>query len=72
MHFPDEDLCMALGLNGVFSYSPSKKPEASTLNDYDNQNIFLTISNINPHNKIYSENERAIIDYEGNMIEKRI
>jgi len=40
------------------------------LNDYDNKILFLTTGNINPHNKIYSKNERAMLDHEGNAIEK--
>ena len=40
------------------------------LNDYNNRILFLTTGNINTHNKIYSENERAMLDHEGNMIER--
>ena len=40
------------------------------LNDFNNKILFLTTGNINPHNKIYSENELAMLDHEGNMIEK--
>ena len=40
------------------------------LDDYDNRILSLTTGNINPHNEIYSENERSMIDNEGNKIEK--
>ena len=40
------------------------------LNDCKNKILFLTTGNVNPHNKIYSENERAMLDHEGNVIEK--
>ena len=70
IHFPDENLRIPLRLHGVFSYFPSKKPLVGVLNDYNNKILFLTTGNINPHNKIYSENEQAMLDHEGNMIEK--
>ena len=70
MYFPDENLRMPLRLYGIFSYFPSKKPLVGVLNDYNNKILFLITGTVNPHNKIYSENEQAILDHEGNMIEK--
>ena len=70
MQFPDEDLRMTLRFHVIFSYVPSKKPLVIVLNDYDNKILFLTTRNVNPHNKIYSENERAMLDHEGNITEK--
>ena len=49
---------------------PSKKPLVRLLNNYDNNKLFLTNGNLNPHDKFYSENEQVILDHEGNMIEK--
>ena len=37
------------------------------LNQNNNNALFLTNSKIYPHNKIYTENKRAIVDYEGNI-----
>ena len=31
---------------------------------------FLTTGNVNQHNKIYLENERAMLEHKGNIIEK--
>ena len=52
----------------MFSNFPSKKPSVGALNDYEK--IFLTIGNFNPHNKIYSENERVMFYNAGNMRKK--
>ena len=70
MCFLDEDLRMPLSLHGVFSCFPSKNPSASASNDYENKILFLTTGNVNPHSKIYSENERAMLDHECNIREK--
>ena len=69
-HFPDVNLQMPLMLYGICSCFPSKKPLIGVLNDHDDKILFLTTYNVNTHNKIYSENERAMLDHEVNMIEK--
>ena len=70
IHFPNENLRTPLRLHGIFSYFSSKKPLVGVLNDYNNKFLFLTTGNINPHNKIYSENDRSMLDDEGNVIGK--
>ena len=67
-HFSDEDLLIPLSFHVIFSYFTSKNPFVSKLNGYDNEILFLTTGNINPHNKIYSENERYVLDHEGNVM----
>ena len=69
MHFPDENLHMPLSLHGIFSYFPFKNPLVGVLNDYNNMHTSIT-GNVNPHNKIYSENELAMLDHKENIIEK--
>ena len=69
-HFLDEDLRMAIRLYGIFSYFSSKKLSISELDDYDTNILFLETGNINLHNEVCLENERAMIDHEGNIIEK--
>ena len=61
---------MPLGLHSVFSHFQSKKLLVSVLIDYDNNILFLTTCNMNLYNKIYTENERSILDHEENVIEK--
>ena len=63
---------MSLMLHDIFSHFPSKNLLVSVLNNYDNNILLLTTDNMNLHNKIYSENERAMIDHEGNITKKRI
>ena len=61
---------MPLRLHRTLSCFPSKNQLVSALNDHDDKILFLTTYNVNTHNKIYSENERAMLDHEGNIIEK--
>ena len=61
---------MPVSLCGIFSYFICKNPPDSALNDYDYKILFLTTGNVNPHSKIYSENERAMLDHECNIREK--
>ena len=68
MPFPDENLRMPLRLHKIFSYFPSKKPLVCALNYYNDKILFLTTGNVNPHNKIYSDKERVMLNHEGNMI----
>ena len=71
IYFPDEKFRIPLLLHGIFSYFPSKKPSTNVLSLTNNNNVlFLTSGSINPHSKIFSENERAMVDHEGNMREK--
>ena len=43
----------------------------NVLSQTNNKNVlFLTSGFIDPHIKIFSENERAMVDHEGNMREK--
>ena len=70
MCFPEENSRIPLGLHGVFSCFPSSKPSLDVLNDNDFKVLFLTIGQIDPHNKMHGENERTMLDHEGNTIDK--
>ena len=70
IYFPNENVRIPLLLHGIFLYFPFKKPSLNILNQNNNNVLFLTNSKINLHNKIYTENEQAIVDYEDNIREK--
>ena len=63
---------MPLKLNGIFSYFPSHKPSDSMLNDESINVLLLTPEGPwNPHSDVYSRNEDGMLDYDGNMVDKK-
>ena len=68
----EENLRIPLKLNGIFSYFPSHKPSDSMLND-ESINVLLLTSEgpWNPHSDVCSRNEDGMLDYEGNMVDKK-
>jgi len=67
--FEGSDLRIPLQLNGIFSYFHSRIPTLKELHECEK--IFLTpdSNDWNPHCSSYERNERAMLDYEGNMSE---
>ena len=68
--FPDDDFRIPLSLWGVFSYFPTSKPTARVMMDTVGVYI-LTPSRWNPHCDSYATNEENMMDWEGNMVDKR-
>ena len=68
--FPDMKLLVPLWLSGTFSYFPSRKPSLKELEDSEDVYL-LTPSHFNPHDDAYTKNERNMVDWEGNMIDKQ-
>jgi hypothetical protein len=70
IYFPDNDFQIPLSLWGVFSYFNTSKPSAEqTMNVEDV--YLLTPSTMNPHCDAYASNEDSMLDWEGNMVQKR-
>jgi hypothetical protein len=68
--FPDSNnFRIPLSLWEVFSYFPTSKPTARTLNEIK-EVYMLTPSRWNPHQDAFATNEESMIDWEGNLIEK--
>ena len=65
------DLRIPLQLIGVFSYFHTRKPTSKEL--FDKDKIFLTpdSSNWNPHCLSFEQNERTMLNYEGELNEPR-
>ena len=66
IYFEDSDFRIPLSLSGVFSFLPTTKPSSTMLNECEDV-YMLTPSNWNPHNPVYSSNERNMLDWQGNM-----
>ena len=69
IYFPETDFCIPLSLWGVFSYFPSSKLMAQTL---ETEEVYLlALSRWNPHCDLYAQNEENMLDWEGNMVERK-
>ena len=65
-----DHLRIPLQLHGTFSYFPTRKPTLTELNE--SEDIYeLTPEHFDPHNDGYALNESSMLDWEGNIIEKR-
>ena len=67
LRFDNNDLRIPLQLIGTFSYFHTRKPDPQEL--YDKDKIFLTpdSSDWNPHCLSFEQNERAMLNFEGEM-----
>jgi hypothetical protein len=68
--FPDSSLQIPLSLWGIFSYFDSSKPTEKHMVESDKVYL-LTLTNWNPHNDAYAENESSMLNWEGDMIESQ-
>ena len=70
IYFPDNDFRIPLSLWGVFSYfNTSKRSTEQMMNAEDV--YLLTPSTMNPHCDAYAMNEENMLDWEGNMAQRR-
>ena len=70
IYFPETDFRIPLSLWAVFSYFPSSKPMAQTLKE--TEEVYLQMpSHWNPHCDSYAQNEENMLDWEGNMVERK-
>ena len=70
MVFPETGLTIPLSLNGVFSYFPTTKPTQLMLSKPPDV-YMLTPTTWNPHSDSYAINEESILDWEGNIKDRR-
>ena len=70
IYFPETDFRIPLLLWGVFSYFPTSKPMAQTLKQTE-EVYLLTPSHWNPHCDSYAQNKENMLDWEGNMVERK-
>ena len=70
IYFPDNDLRILLSLWGVFSYFNTSKPSTEQMMDAEDVYL-LTPSMMNPHCDAYATNEENMLDWEGNMVQRK-
>jgi hypothetical protein len=68
--FPETDFFIPLKLWGIFSNFSTSKPSVTDFENTDDL-YTLTPTKFNPHSTSYAKNEANMVDWEGNMIEKR-
>ena len=71
VYFNEENLCTPLRLHGVFSYSPSNKLSNELMNDYTKVLLLTPDGTWNSNSDIYSSKEDNMVDYKGEMIERK-
>ena len=68
--FVETGFWIPLSLWGIFSYFPTSKPTHDDLLN-PNEVYILSPATWNPHSDAYSTNEESMLDWEGNMQQKR-
>ena len=70
IYFPDTEFRIPLSLWGVFSYFITLKP--STEQTMNAEDVYLLIPrSMNPNCDAYAMNEENMLDWEGNMVQRR-
>ncbi len=70
IYFPETDFRIPLSLWGMFSYFITSKPTAEQMMEAEDVYL-LTPSRMNPHCDAYATNEENMLDWEGNMIQRK-
>jgi hypothetical protein len=68
--FPETGFCIPMSLWGTFSYFPISKPMTKEMQETE-EIYLLTPSRWNSHSDAYAMNEDNILDWEGNLKEKK-
>ena len=66
----DANLRVPLYLHGIFSYFTTSKPTVDQIESIEDVYL-LTPESFNPHDVAYSLNEESMLDWKGNMVDKR-
>ena len=69
--FPGLDFRIPLSLWGVFSYFPTSIPTDKQLEECDDVYLLTPNGRWNPNTSVYAENEANMLDWEGNMVDKK-
>ncbi len=70
MCFPETDFRIPLSLWGMFSYFVTSRPTAKQMMEAEDV-CMLTPSSINPHCDSHATNEENMLDWEGNMAQRK-
>ena len=70
IYFPESEFRIPLSLWGMFSYFVTAKPTAEQM--IETEEVYLITPNrMNPHCDAYATNEENMLDWEGNMIQRK-
>ena len=70
IYFPETQFRIPMSLWGIFSYFPTSKPSEQDM--VESEEVYMmTPTKWNPHQSTYAENEENMLDWEGNMVERR-
>ena len=70
IYFPESEFRITLTLNGVFSGFSTSKPDIDTLRECEDIYL-LTPTRWDPHDSAYGLNEEGMVDWQGEMVEKK-
>ena len=72
IYFPSDSYRIPLSLWGIFSYFPCRCPTDLELNECNNVQLMTPDgSRWNPHSDVYARNEENMLDWEGQLVEKK-
>ena len=72
IYFPNDSSRIPLSLWGIFSYFPCRCPTNLELNECNNVQLMTPDgSRWNPHSDVYARNEENMLDWEGQLVEKK-
>jgi hypothetical protein len=69
--FPGHDFRIPLSLWGVFSYFPTTAPTLQQIEECDDVYLLTPNGKWDPNSDVYAENESNMLDWEGNIIDKK-
>ena len=69
--FKEDDFRIPLSLHGMFSYFPTSKPTQKVLDECDDVYRLTPETRFDPHTDVYARNESNMLDWEGNIVEKK-
>ena len=72
IYFPNDSSRIPLSLWGIFSCFPCRCPTNLELNECNNVQLMTPDgSRWNPHSDVYARNEENMLDWEGQLVEKK-
>ena len=70
LYFPEVDFTIPLCLHGIFSYFQCRCPTREELQNADVLVMTPDCNSWNPHLDLWMRNEEAMVDWEGNVLDK--
>ena len=71
MNVEEQDFRITLSSWGTFSHFPTTKPTERQLEECEDVYLLTPDGHWNPHQDAHARNEESMVDWEGNVIEKK-